>query len=98
MAKSNEIRVLLLRTGQTAWDEAGRICGATDVPLTSDGLEAARQQAASLTGEHVSTILCGPDEASVATAQELAKTIGGKIKPVDGLGEVNLGLWEGLLE
>jgi broad specificity phosphatase PhoE len=98
MAKSNEIRVLLLRTGQTAWDQAGRLCGATDVPLSSDGLETAKQQAASLTGEQVSTILCGPDEASMATAQELAKSIGGKVKPVEGLGEVNLGLWEGLLE
>jgi broad specificity phosphatase PhoE len=98
MAKSEEIRVLLIRTGQTEWDQAGRLCGATDVPLSEPGKKAAADQAADVAGEHLSTVFCAPDEASMATASEVAKATGAKIKPVEGLSEVNLGLWEGLLE
>jgi|ERR1051326_382178 broad specificity phosphatase PhoE len=98
MAKSNEIRVLLVRTGQTEWDHAGRICGATDVPLSQPGKQAAVDQAAGVVGTALSTVFCAPDEASMATAAEVARTTGAKVKPVEGLAEVNLGLWEGLLE
>jgi broad specificity phosphatase PhoE len=98
MAKSNEIRVLLLRSAQTAWDQDGRIAGSSDMPLSAEGLREAQERAAQVNGEHVSTILCSPDEASLATAQEVAKATGAKVKPMEGLCEVRMGLWEGLLE
>ena len=98
MAKSDEIRVLLLRTGQTEWDQAGRLCGATDVPLSGPGKQAAAEQAAGVAGSELSTVFCAPDEASMATAEEVAKATGAKVKAVEGLAELNLGLWEGLLE
>jgi len=98
MANSDEIRVLLLRTGQTEWDQAGRLCGATDMPLCESGKRAAVEQAAGVAGSDLSTVFCAPDEASMATAAELAKTTGAKVKPIEGLAEVSLGLWEGLLE
>jgi probable phosphoglycerate mutase len=98
MSKSNEIRVLLVRTGQTEWDRAGRMCGCTDVPLSQAGQLEAETQAAVLTDVKLSAVLCGPDEASQATALALAKATGGKIKVVEELGEVSLGLWEGRLE
>ncbi len=98
MAKSNEIRVLLLRTGQTEWDQAGRLCGATDVPLSQPGKQAAADHAAGAAGTELSTVFCAPDEASMATATEVARATGAKVKSVEGLSEVSLGLWEGLLE
>ena len=98
MAKSNEIRVLLVRTGQTEWDQAGRLCGATDVPLSQPGKQAAVDQAAGVVGTELSTVFCAPDEASMATAAEVARATGAKVKAVAGLTEVSLGLWEGLLE
>lgn len=97
MAKSNEIRVLLVRTGETEWERAGRLAGATDVPLTDEGRAAARRAADGLGDAHLSAILCGPDEASQVTAQELARVTGAKVRVVESLGEINLGLWEGLL-
>lgn len=97
MARSNEIRVLFIRTGQTEWEDAGRIAGATDVPLSRAGAEAVRQIAGQLGDVRLSTIFCGTDEASVSTAEEVARVTGGKVKPVEDLGEVHMGLWEGLL-
>lgn len=98
MGKSTEIRVLLVRTGQTLWEQAGRIAGSSDVPLSEAGHQSARNAAAELGDARLSTIYCGPDEASLVTAQELAKPTGAKIKTVDDLGEVHLGLWEGILQ
>lgn len=98
MGRSNEIRVLLIRTGQTLWEKAGRIAGSSDVPLSDEGLQGARQAATEVSDVRLGTIFCSPDEASVATAQEIARTTGAKVKPVEAFGEVHLGLWEGLLE
>jgi broad specificity phosphatase PhoE len=97
MAKSNEIRVLFIRTGETEWESAGRIAGAADVPLSPQGAEAVRQVASQLGDVRLSAIYCGPDEASMATAEELARITGGKVRTVDDLAEVHLGLWEGVL-
>jgi probable phosphoglycerate mutase len=97
MAKSNEIRVLLVRTGETEWERAGRMAGATDVPLSENGRAAVRREAEALTDVRLSTIYCGPDEASQVTAHELARATGGKVRVISELGEINLGLWEGLL-
>jgi broad specificity phosphatase PhoE len=66
--------------------------------LSEPGLKSAAEQAAGVAGEHLSTVFCAPDEASMATAAVVAKATGAKVKPVGGLSEVNLGLWEGLLE
>jgi probable phosphoglycerate mutase len=98
MSKSNEIRVLLVRTGETEWDQAGRITGAADVPLSEAGLEAATKAADELaaTGTRLSTVFCGQDEASVATAERVASATGARIKPLEELSEIKLGLWEGL--
>jgi broad specificity phosphatase PhoE len=98
MAKSNEIRVLLARTGETEWERAGRLAGAADVPMTEGGRDTARRAADALTDVHLSAIFCGPDEASQVTAHELARTTGGKVRVVQELGEIDLGLWEGLRE
>jgi broad specificity phosphatase PhoE len=98
MGKSKEIRVLLFRTGETEWERAGRIGGAADVPLSLSGFEAVRKTVEGLNGTRVATVYCGPDEASQATARELAQHGGTKVKVVDELGEIHLGLWEGLLK
>jgi phosphoserine phosphatase len=98
MGKSKEIRVLLFRTGETEWERAGRIAGAADVPLSLAGFEAVRKAVEGLNGTRVAVVYCGPDEASQATARELAQHAAAKVKVVDELGEIHLGLWEGLLQ
>jgi len=98
MSKPQQVRVLLFRTGETEWERAGRIGGAADVPLSIAGFEAVKRRLSTLGEARLSTVFCGPDEASLATAKELAAATGGKVKVVDELGEIHLGLWEGLLQ
>jgi probable phosphoglycerate mutase len=45
----------------------------------------------------VSVVLCGPDEASQESAEVLARATESKVRVIDALGEVRLGLWEGML-
>lgn len=91
-------RVLLVRCGGTEWDEAGRLAGATDLPLSPAGRDAVQEQLEQLGEVRLSTVLCGPTEACEATARMLAERTGAKVRVVKGLGEVHLGLWEGLRE
>jgi len=97
MGKSPSIRVLVVRTGQTEWDLAGRIQGATDVPLCPHAIPVLKESLRELEGARVGSIWCGTDEASVATADLMAQTTGGAVTAVPELGELNLGLWEGML-
>lgn len=97
MAKSNEINVLLLRSGTTEWDKAGRLSGSCDLPLCEAGCRDAEDLAAKLASTPLSVIYCGPDDACVATAEAVARVTGSKVKPIADLGEIGLGLWEGLL-
>jgi broad specificity phosphatase PhoE len=96
MAKLNDIRVLLVRTGETEWERDGRIAGHSDVPLSEGGRRAVADLARQLEGVRLGTVYCGPDEASVATANELAAITGARVKPVECLSEIHLGLWEGM--
>ena len=98
MGKSKDIRVLLVRTGETEWERSGRIAGSADVPLSIAGFEAVRSMAQEFKEFRLSSVYCGPDEASQTTAREVAAATGAKVKVVDELGEIHLGLWEGLLE
>lgn len=97
MARSNDIRVLFVKTAETEWERSGRIAGSTDVPLTAQGWEALIRGMDEIQGAKLSTVLCGPDEGSQGVARELAKRVGCKVKVIEDLGEVHLGLWEGML-
>lgn len=103
MAKTRPLRVLLIRAGSTEWEVAGRLCGATDLPLCEvgraqllDDLAAAQADAAPV---ELSVILAAEDDASRATAQVIADSVVPpvKVRAFEGLSEVGLGLWEGRL-
>jgi broad specificity phosphatase PhoE len=97
MTKSSDIRLLVVRTGTTEWEEAGRICGRCDLPLSERGRESVRAGLETLNGSaSLGLVLCGPDDTSRATAELVSKTTGARVKVLDDLQEMNLGLWEGL--
>jgi len=98
MSTRESIRVLLFRAGQTQWEVAGRIGGSSDVPLADVGRNHVRTCIEQLQGIKLATIYCGPDEASQASAKDLAEATGSKVRVVDDLAEIHLGLWEGMSE
>lgn len=99
MAKSEQVRVVFIRSGRTEWDEAGRLAGSTDLPLNNGGRAEVAAAAEALRGTRLASIVCGPDEASRESARMVAQALSAepRIRAVDDLSEICLGLWEGKL-
>ena len=96
MLRDKPVRLVLVAVGATTWQESGRLCGSTDLPLCDEGLRLCRETARAMT-ETLDVILTGPDEASETTAREFADINGGKVRIIDDLREIDMGLWEGML-
>ncbi len=98
MTNTDDLRILLVRVGPTLWDEAGRLVGATDLPLSPRGLERAKAAAAEASTADVALVMAARDEASQTTAKAIQQAAGGRIRQSPSLAEVDLGLWEGMLK
>jgi len=96
MAKVSERSVLLIRTGATVWDEAGRLAGSSDLPLCDEGVAQAERLSRVAGERRISSVVCAGDEASQQTARMMAQACGARMRVHKGLSEVGLGLWEGL--
>ncbi len=95
MATPSEIEVLLVRCSRTEWDETSRLGGDCDLPACKAWGE---ELTAALRDHDLSAItgiLTSPDEASVQTAHHIGKLTDKKVRPIDDLREIDLGLWEG---
>lgn len=97
MAKTRQLRLLVIRSGHTEWDQAGRLGGCADLPLSDQGrAEVLRALAAQAAGP-VTHAFTSDDEASAETCALVVANTGVGIKRIDDLREVSLGLWEGSL-
>jgi broad specificity phosphatase PhoE len=102
MARTDDFRVLLVRSGPTDWDDAGRLQGETDLPLSDCGKEAFAARVAELARQaddhHVEAVLHGPDECSSQSARMLGAQLHARPRQVEDFREMDLGLWEGRRE
>lgn len=89
-------RVLMLRHGQTDWNDAGRFQGSADIPLNTAGLEQARRAAELLADEGISAIASSDLQRAAATAQIVGERLGLPVTLDSRLQEINVGGWEGL--
>lgn len=106
MGQSARARLLLVRSGATEWDALGRVQGATDLPLCEQGIHAVQARIADLleaeggTSEEdfkLDRVICAPDEGSRQTAKLITQASGiSRATSCKDLGEMALGLWEGL--
>lgn len=81
---------------QTDWGEAGRFATRTPLPINSTGVEQATQWANGLAGRELAAIYAGDEPAAQQTGAVLAERSEVKLRTVQSLQEVDLGLWEGL--
>jgi len=88
--------VLIIQTGATAWQAAQRLGGTGQLPLSDEGIGAVREHLAAMVDCRLDTILTDDSEAARQTADMVAQRLGGKIRLVEGLRDVHMGLWEGL--
>lgn len=85
------------RPGETEFDGPSRIQGSLDLPLTDRGQQQVAQLAEALRGETIDVIYASPTEPAATTAAQLGEAMGVPVKVVDGLANLHLGLWQGLL-
>jgi len=100
MAKSEQVRVVFIRSGRTEWDAAGRIAGSTDLPVAAACRAEIAEVVRAIGPAKLSAVVSAPDEASLTTAHAVAgNAIGSpKVKAIPELAEICLGLWEGQLK
>jgi len=91
MSKPKPFNLLLVQTGSTEWDHQDRIAGGVDLPPAQDSVRASVWSAVK-----PAVIVCGPDECSKASAQTVSDATGSKVRPIDRLANVGMGLWEGM--
>lgn len=85
-----------MRAAPTSWEVEGRVAGAVDLPVCETHEAEIAERLDRLDGTELSVVLAAPDPCSGAVAGRLAGQLGCKSKTVDEIGEVSLGLWEGL--
>ncbi len=89
-------RLLLVRHGETTWNDAARYQGQVDVPLSARGQVEAKCLAERLASESIHAI-CASDLARARnTAQIVADRLGRPVTLEPRLCEANLGEWQGL--
>jgi len=93
---AKDLTLILVRMGPTTWDMQGRLCGCTDLPPAPGCLESLRV-AIGVAEPDVEMILHGPGEMAEHLAALLAEGRDMKVKSNQGLMDVGVGLWEGML-
>ena len=91
---TNEASVVLLRHGETEWSLDGRHTGLSDIELTENGLQEARDAGKRLSGMEFDHVLTSPLKRARDTC-ELAG-FGAEAQTTDELTEWNYGEYEGI--
>jgi broad specificity phosphatase PhoE len=91
-------RIIVVRHGQTAWNEGEgeRFRGRAEVELDDQGIRQARATAARLAQWKAAAIYCSPLKRALSTANILAKPLKLPVQPMEGLIDIDYGRWQGL--
>jgi probable phosphoglycerate mutase len=89
------LRIVLIRPGSTDFDEQGRIKGTLDIPLNENGSSQASRAAGELRDECIEVVYVAPCQSAVQTAETLAAQWHVKCKRLEGLRNLDHGLWHG---
>jgi broad specificity phosphatase PhoE len=90
------LRLLLARHGLTAANQQDRYIGASDPPLSDEGMAQAEALAARLRGEELAAIYTSPLLRARQTADIVARACGLGVQIESGLREIDFGCWEEL--
>lgn len=94
--QSTPTRLLLVRHGVTAYSVDRRFAGRSDLELTADGEQQARQAAGRVARlGPVQAVISSPLRRTRQTAQQIADRLGLPVLVEDGLVETDFGDWDG---
>ncbi len=88
-------QLILIQPGATDLDDQGRVKGALDVPLSKTGIQQVKRLVAELPLEQISAVYSSPCMSARETAQAIAAPHDVKMKVLDNLCNLDLGLWQG---
>lgn len=89
-------KILLVRHGATAYNEADLLQGRIDNPLSPRGRAEAERLAERLRGEAIDAVFSSPLRRALETAEIINRFHGREIVQVPEFSEIDLGEWEGL--
>jgi probable phosphoglycerate mutase len=92
------MRIALIPCGETDWGAEGRLLGRVELPLSEAGEARCAAWARELEPLGLERIVHGPDELGKRTATLLAAQLRVPTRALEGLHEVDTGLWSGLTE
>ena len=89
-------RVILIRHGQTQWNDPERFRGRADIDLTDLGVRQAQATAEAVARWPVAAIYSSPLRRAIHTAQVIADRLELPVNPLPGIIDVDYGKWQGL--
>ena len=89
-------KLIVVRAGNTPWQEQDRIQGTVPLPLTEASRKDLINVAEDLSKEECDCLYCSGNESSGLTAEFLSGLCRWKIKKISQLREMDYGIWQGL--
>ncbi len=89
-------RIILVRHGQTEWNRLERFRGWVDIDLDETGLRQAEAVSPRVARWEVAAIYSSPLRRAMATAQIIANRLSLPVVPLEGINDMNFGIWQGL--
>jgi broad specificity phosphatase PhoE len=90
------VKVILIRHGETDWNQEQIFRGEIDVPLNQPGLAQARAVREALAEIVIDALYASPLARAFETARVLAEGRNLEVRREEGLSDVDFGLWQGL--
>jgi broad specificity phosphatase PhoE len=90
------LRIVLVRPGATDYDCDERIQGVLDIPMNQQGTMEIARAVEKLRELRIETIYAAPCESARQTADILSKDLDARVKKLDRMQNLNLGLWQGM--
>ncbi len=95
-SKTDMVQIILIRPGATDYAEEQRIQGTLDIPLNANGDSEVTRVIDDLSDRSIEAVYSSSREPANQTAETLSKALGIKHKKLDGLQNVDHGLWQGM--
>lgn len=89
-------KLLLVRHGETIWNQEQRYQGFMDIPLSEKGRAQAQKLSKRLACEKIDAFYASDLSRAFETAEIIAAPHQKEVTPIPGLRETNFGIWEGL--
>lgn len=91
------LKLYIVRPGCTEFDAQGRIKGSMDIPLNDEGQDQVTEIVSQLGDQPITAIYQAPCQSAAQTAKALGKATGAKVRELEGLANLDHGLWHGKL-